>query len=32
VWAMIPVAIATTAWFWPKRSTTDKRVATEVRP
>jgi cytochrome c oxidase subunit 1 len=32
VWAMIPVAIATTFWFWPKRSTTDKRVATEVRP
>jgi cytochrome c oxidase subunit I+III len=32
VWATIPVAIATTAWFWPKRSETDARVASESAP
>jgi cytochrome c oxidase subunit I+III len=32
VWAAIPVAIAATAWFWPKRSTTEVRTTSEVRP
>jgi cytochrome c oxidase subunit 1 len=32
VWASIPVAIATTVWFWPKRRTAEQRVATEVQP
>jgi cytochrome c oxidase subunit 1 len=32
VWAAVPVAIATTLWFWPKRSTTDVRAKSEVRP
>jgi cytochrome c oxidase subunit 1 len=32
VWASIPVAIATTFWFWPKRRTVERRVALEVNP
>jgi cytochrome c oxidase subunit 1 len=32
VWGAVPVAIGTTAWFWPKRHTTDQRTASEVRP
>jgi cytochrome c oxidase subunit 1 len=32
VWAAIPVAIATTLWFWPKRHTTQVRSASEVKP
>jgi cytochrome c oxidase subunit 1 len=32
VWASVPVAIAATLWFWPKRSTVDLRVESEVRP
>jgi cytochrome c oxidase subunit 1 len=32
VWASIPVAIATTAWFWPKRSVAERRRRVEVRP
>ncbi|MDB5853095.1 MAG: cytochrome ubiquinol oxidase subunit [Herminiimonas sp.] len=32
VWASIPVAIAATAWFWPKRSETQARIASELAP
>jgi cytochrome c oxidase subunit 1 len=32
VWASIPVAIAATIWFWPKRRTAEVRAASEVRP
>jgi cytochrome c oxidase subunit 1 len=32
VWAAVPVAIATTAWFWPKRDMTSRRVESELRP
>ncbi|RXZ36818.1 cytochrome c oxidase subunit I [Oxalobacteraceae bacterium CAVE-383] len=32
VWAAIPVAAATTIWFWPKRSTTALHNKSEVRP
>jgi cytochrome c oxidase subunit 1 len=32
VWASIPVAIAATLWFWPKRKTAEQRRATEVNP
>ncbi len=32
VWGAIPVAIAATVWFWPSKSTSEKRTATEVRP
>ncbi|MGZ5888149.1 MAG: hypothetical protein ACXWKI_14525 [Ramlibacter sp.] len=32
VWGAVPVAIAATAWFWPKRSVTERRLRTEVRP
>jgi cytochrome c oxidase subunit 1 len=32
VWASIPVAIAATVWFWPKRSTAEQRRASEVPP
>jgi cytochrome c oxidase subunit 1 len=32
VWASIPVAIATTFWFWPKRRTSEQRRALEVLP
>jgi len=32
VWAAVPVAIGTTMWFWPKRSTSDMRVASEQHP
>jgi cytochrome c oxidase subunit I+III len=32
VWGSVPVAIALTAWFWPKRDETEQHVATEVRP
>jgi cytochrome c oxidase subunit 1 len=32
VWAAVPVAIATTFWFWPKKETVDKRVRGEVAP
>jgi cytochrome c oxidase subunit 1 len=32
VWAMIPVAIATTFWFWPKRHMSEVRRGSEVNP
>jgi cytochrome c oxidase subunit 1 len=32
VWGAVPVAIATTAWFWPKRDMTRRRVESELRP
>jgi cytochrome c oxidase subunit 1 len=32
VWAAIPVAIATTFWFWPKKDSSDNRVRSEVAP
>jgi cytochrome c oxidase subunit I+III len=32
VWASIPVAIATTVWFWPRRSVAEARRESEVRP
>jgi cytochrome c oxidase subunit 1 len=32
VWGAVPVAIATTAWFWPKRETVGRRVETELKP
>jgi cytochrome c oxidase subunit I+III len=32
VWAMIPVAAATTLWFWPKSRVTDVRRSSEVAP
>jgi cytochrome c oxidase subunit 1 len=32
VWAAIPVAIATTAWFWPKRDIIRQRVDSELLP
>jgi cytochrome c oxidase subunit 1 len=32
VWAAVPVAIATTAWFWPKRDMTSHRVDSELLP
>jgi cytochrome c oxidase subunit 1 len=32
VWAMIPVAIATTLWFWPNRRIASVRRASEVSP
>jgi cytochrome c oxidase subunit 1 len=32
VWGAVPVAIAATAWFWPRRDSTRHRIDTEVRP
>jgi cytochrome c oxidase subunit 1 len=32
VWGSVPVAIAATWWFWPKRSVVQERVRTEVQP
>jgi cytochrome c oxidase subunit 1 len=32
VWASVPVAIAMTAWFWPKRRENALAVAREQRP
>jgi cytochrome c oxidase subunit 1 len=32
VWAAIPVAIATTFWFWPNRRISNIRKSSEVRP
>jgi len=32
VWAAVPVAIATTVWFWPKRDVVRQRVRTELKP
>jgi cytochrome c oxidase subunit 1 len=32
VWGGIPVAIAVTLWFWPKRAETVEHLAVEKRP
>jgi cytochrome c oxidase subunit 1 len=32
VWGAVPVAIAATAWFWPRRDDTGRRVGSELRP
>jgi cytochrome c oxidase subunit 1 len=32
VWASVPVAVATTAWFWPKRDMVGRRVESELQP
>jgi cytochrome c oxidase subunit 1 len=32
VWAAVPVAIGATAWFWPKRDMTSRRIASELPP
>jgi cytochrome c oxidase subunit 1 len=32
VWAMLPVAVACTMWFWPGRADTERRAASEVAP
>jgi cytochrome c oxidase subunit 1 len=32
VWAALPVAVATTAWFWPKRDMIRQRVDSELLP
>jgi cytochrome c oxidase subunit 1 len=32
VWGAVPVAIAATCWFWPKRRMVEKRVRLEVQP
>jgi len=32
VWGSVPVGIAATWWFWPKRSVVQERVRTEVQP
>jgi len=32
VWGSVPVGIAATWWFWPKRSVVQERVRTEVPP
>jgi cytochrome c oxidase subunit 1 len=32
VWGSVPVGIAATVWFWPKRTVVEERVRTEVRP
>jgi cytochrome c oxidase subunit I+III len=32
VWALVPVAAATTFWFWPKRGITEARRSSEVAP
>jgi cytochrome c oxidase subunit 1 len=32
VWGAVPVAIATTAWFWPRREMTGRRVDSELLP
>jgi len=32
VWAAVPVAVATTIWFWPRRAVVRERVRSELRP
>jgi cytochrome c oxidase subunit I+III len=32
VWATIPVGIALTAWFWPKKGETEEHIALERKP
>jgi len=32
VWGAVPVAIAVTAWFWPRRSETRSEVSLEQQP
>jgi cytochrome c oxidase subunit 1 len=32
VWAAVPVAVATTLWFWPKRDHVEKRTGSEIPP
>jgi cytochrome c oxidase subunit 1 len=32
VWASVPVGVAATVWFWPKRSVVEQRVRSEVQP
>jgi cytochrome c oxidase subunit I+III len=32
VWASVPVAVATTIWFWPRRAVVRERVRSELRP
>jgi cytochrome c oxidase subunit 1 len=32
VWASVPVGVAATIWFWPKRSIVEQRVQSESRP
>jgi cytochrome c oxidase subunit 1 len=32
VWAAVPVAVATTLWFWPKRDIVEKRTGSEIPP
>jgi cytochrome c oxidase subunit 1 len=32
VWGSVPVAIAATLWFWPKRAVAERRARVEVRP
>jgi cytochrome c oxidase subunit I+III len=32
VWGAIPVAAATTIWFWPRRSATAMHIKSEIRP
>jgi cytochrome c oxidase subunit I+III len=32
VWGAVPVAIAATFWFWPKREMVSRRVDSELRP
>ncbi|MDB5905267.1 MAG: cytochrome oxidase, partial [Betaproteobacteria bacterium] len=32
VWATIPVGIALTAWFWPKKGETEENLALERKP
>jgi cytochrome c oxidase subunit 1 len=32
VWGAVPVAIAATLWFWPKRDMIRQRVDSEILP
>jgi cytochrome c oxidase subunit 1 len=32
VWGSVPVAIALTAWFWPKKGETEESLARERKP
>jgi cytochrome c oxidase subunit 1 len=32
VWASVPVGVAATLWFWPKRDTVEKRTGSEIPP
>jgi hypothetical protein len=32
VWGAVPVALAATFWFWPKREMTSRRVDSELLP